>query len=391
MNGQVIVAGGGIGGLAAALAVARTGAQTLVFEQASGFGEAGAGIQLGPNAVRVLQRWGMTNVVAAHASRPGAVRVHRAADGTELARLPLAGFEVRYGAPYLTIHRADLHGVLAEAAATAGVQVRFQQRIVDVAQRDEAVRVEIANAGPREADLLVGADGLWSAVRAHVQGSAAPAFTGDLAYRALASTMELPPALRSDDVRVWLGPQLHAVAYPVRGGEAMNLVVITAGRSPADPSDWDHAAALADLAPALVGAGQALRDLVGAMPTWRMWPVYERAPVASAAGMARGRVALLGDAAHPMRPYLAQGAGMALEDADLLGRVLVMARECDLTIPTALQRYALQRWPRCARVQAASRRNATVFHASGPLRVARDLALRTVGAPLLDNAWLYRG
>jgi salicylate hydroxylase len=216
--------------------------------------------------------------------------------------------------------------------------------------------------------------------------------TGHLAYRALVPQHALPKALRTRHVTAWLGPRLHVVQYPVRRGELQNLVVIVQGPAPNDLENWDHAANGADLETALKGTCTALqqvvRGVVQAGGGWRLWPLCDRPPVRGPNEMAQGVVALLGDAAHPMRPYLAQGAGMAIEDAAELQRALAMH---DLDVPLRLRRYALNRWQRNARVQARSTRNGRIFHATGPVRWARDASLRLLGERLLDVPWLYRG
>ncbi|MGP1682057.1 MAG: FAD-dependent monooxygenase, partial [Giesbergeria sp.] len=195
---------------------------------------------------------------------------------------------------------------------------------------------------------------------------------------------------RTAQITAWLGPRLHAVQYPVRRGELQNLVVIVHGERPEDLQNWDHSANVADLQTALSGTCSALQDAVGAVAHsrshWRLWPLCDRPPVVGPADMARGVVALLGDAAHPMRPYLAQGAGMAIEDATELQRALAMR---DLEIPLRLRRYALNRWQRNARVQARSARNGSVFHATGVVRLGRDWSLRLLGKRLLEMPWLY--
>ncbi|TWO69547.1 FAD-dependent oxidoreductase [Caenimonas sedimenti] len=391
MSLQILIAGGGIGGLGAALAACRAGWAACLFEQAEAFSETGAGIQLGPNAGRVLQGWGLADALDRVASRPARIRVRSGVDGAELAALPLDDFASRYGAPYRTVHRADLHGVLLGAAQAEGAALNPATRIERVETAGDVVRLH-CSAGPlREGDALAGADGLWSTVRAAVHPDAAPRFTGDLAFRALALQQDLAQPLRSDEVCVWLAPQLHVVAYPLRGQHWLNVVVVAAGAKPQALAGWDHEADATAMRSAVAGACAPLRALLDAMPAWRMWPVHETAPLHGADGMASGRIALLGDAAHPMRPYLAQGAGMALEDAAELGRMLAMARDAGLPVETALRRYALHRWERCAKVQARSQRNGVIFHASGPLRVARDAAMRVAGGRLLDNPWLYRG
>jgi salicylate hydroxylase len=180
------------------------------------------------------------------------------------------------------------------------------------------------------------------------------------------------------------------VTYPVRGGEWLNVVAIVQGAVPAHPEGWDQFAVAADLQRALGETCAALQDLVQAAPDWLLWVLHERPPLKGAQAMSHGRVALLGDAAHPMRPYLAQGAGMAIEDAQELGRCLGMARERIADPATALRRYALNRWERCARVQRQAERNGRIFHATGPVQWGRDLSLRLLGERLLDQPWLYR-
>jgi salicylate hydroxylase len=202
--------------------------------------------------------------------------------------------------------------------------------------------------------------------------------------------------MRSDGVTTWLGPHMHVVQYPLRRGELMNIVAIIEGPAPADMETWDHAANAVDLEAALARYCTPLQDLIRAVPAagtqWRLWPLSDRDPLSSADQMAQGLVGLLGDAAHPMRPYLAQGAGMAIEDAAELQRALAMD---DLDVRLRLRRYALNRWQRAARVQARSRRNGRIFHASGPMRWGRDLspaAGRTHHGPALavPRGWLQR-
>jgi salicylate hydroxylase len=177
----------------------------------------------------------------------------------------------------------------------------------------------------------------------------------------------------------------------MRGGEWLNAVCVVQGTQPGDPRDWDHAASQAQLDAALGPVCGEVRERVAAIPAWRLWVLHARRPVGSPDDMGRGRIALLGDAAHPMRPYLAQGAGMAIEDARELQRVLAAVADQVMEVPTALRRYALNRWERVARVQRQSLRNGAVFHATGPLRIARNAAMRMLGTRLLDQPWLYGG
>ena len=394
MKKQVLIAGGGIGGLAAALGASRASWDVRLYERAAAFSEVGAGVQLGPNVVRRLQAWGLQRPLQDVAAFPERLQVRSARSGRELAVLPLGAEAVaRYGAAYATIHRADLHGLLLKAVqARESVQLNLGLGIDHHTEANGAVLVRTSRGKEVEGDALIGADGLWSATRTRLLNDGPPRASGHLAYRALVPQACLPPALRTRHVTAWLGPRLHAVQYPVRRGELQNLVVIVQGPAPQDLQSWDHAANAADLERALAGTCTALQDLVRRIPTygsgWRLWPLSDRPPLQSAAQMAQGLVALLGDAAHPMRPYLAQGAGMAIEDAAQLQCALAMH---DLEVPLRLRRYALNRWQRNARVQARSQRNGRIFHATGPVRWGRDLAMRLLGPRLLDLPWLYRG
>jgi salicylate hydroxylase len=394
MQKQVLIAGGGIGGMAAALGAARTGWDVRLYERAEVFSEVGAGVQLSPNVVRCLQAWGLQRPLQAVAAFPERLRVRCATSGNVLATLALGMDMVqRYGAAYASIHRADLHTLLLDAVRQEGsVQINPGQAITCYTETDGAVLVRTSLGKDIEGDALIGADGLRSSVRAQLLADGPPRVSGHLAYRALVPQSALPAALRTTEVTAWMGPRLHAVQYPVRRGELQNIVVIIEGPAPRDLDNWDHAANAVDLERALAGICSALQDAVRSVPTcgsgWRLWPLSDRPPVRSAAQMASGLVALLGDAAHPMRPYLAQGAGMAIEDAAQLQRALSMH---DLDVSLRLRRYALNRWERNARVQARAQRNGVIFHATGPLRWGRDASLRLLGARVLDVPWLYRG
>ena len=392
---QVLIAGGGIGGLAAALGASRAGLDVRLYERAAAFSEVGAGVQIGPNVVRRLQAWGLQQALQSVAAFPTRLQVRSALSGKELGVLPLGAAAVdRYGAAYATMHRADLHGVLLAAVSQCTqTQLHLGQSIERFVDADEVVTVRTSRGKEVEGDGLIGADGLWSLTRNQLLGGAAARVTGHLAYRAMVPQQALPKALRTAQVTAWLGPRLHVVQYPVRRGELQNLVVIVQGPAPSNLESWDHSANGADLEDALQGTCAALQDVVRSVtdqggPGWRLWPLCDRPPVRSASEMARGVVALIGDAAHPMRPYLAQGAGMAIEDAAELQRALAMH---DLEMPLRLRRYALNRWQRNARVQARAIRNGDIFHARGLVALGRDTALRAAGARLMDVPWLYRG
>jgi salicylate hydroxylase len=419
MTRQLLIAGGGIGGLAAALACSQVQAQpgndpiaTQVFERSAQFEAIGAGIQLGPNATRRLQAWGLGDALAASAAVPDSLVIRSAGTGRELARMALAGrMDTRYGAPYLCLHRADLQALLLTAlqcrasveivpnAAVSGFEVVLGGVQASV---DASCAASTAGGLRYAGQALIAADGIWSSLRQQTLADGLAEPTGHMAWRALPEQRALPAALRSNDVTVWLGCRFHAVSYPVRQRALLNIVVITqasvwngsaavAGEGPRQ--QWSHpapaAALLATAAPLYAG----LQDLLHAAADWRIWLLAERRPLSGPQAMqdarwAGGRVALLGDAAHPMRPYLAQGAAMAIEDAYALAAQLGPATAAQW--PGALAAYALSRWQRNARVQARAVRNGQLFHAAGLLRAGRDAALQVMGARLLDQPWLYR-
>ena len=394
MTLELVVAGGGIGGLAAALAASRAGCDVRVLERASALSDVGAGVQLGPNVTRVLHDWGLLDALQSVAAFPERLQVRNAEAGALLGELPLGqAMATRYGAPYATVHRADLHGLLIEALhQQADINMHAGRALQSFSQSADAVKLRTATGSDIECDALIGADGLWSTVRQQMLGDGLPQRTGHLAYRALVTQAALPSPLRTNDVTVWLGRRLHVVQYPVRGGDQLNVVAFVHGEVREDAGaliDWDHSANRPDLLAALGGTCAGLRGLIEAIPAWRLWVMYDRPTMQGAHQHALGRVALLGDAAHPMRPYLAQGAGMAIEDAAELGNALSQAKAVAFDVPALLQRYALNRWQRNARVQARALRNGQIFHADGLMRWGRDASIKLLGAKVLDMPWLY--
>ncbi len=382
---QILVAGGGIGGLAAALALARQGAQLEVLEQAQAFTEVGAGIQIGPNVTRILRAWGLEPGLRRVACYPHALVARDAHSGRVLGELRLGERSERmYGAPYACIHRADLHQLLLQAVQACGVPLHLQQRLTEVQQCGQGLLVHTEQGLERQPALLVGADGLWSRARLALGPDTAPRFTGHLAYRGLIPLSAPQPQPR---ITVWMGPRLHIVHYPVQAGRALNLVAIVHGQLPAHPQDWDQATHAAHLMQALGPVCRPLQQTLETVPEWRRWALSDRPPLTSAAQMGQGAVALLGDAAHPMRPYLAQGAGMAIEDAQVLAQCWAQGG----TPAERVQRYASQRWSRNAQVQARAIRNGRIFHAQGPIRWGRNLVMGVLGARVMDIPWLYRG
>ena len=390
MEKQILIAGGGIGGLAAALACTRAGWPVQLLERANEFGEVGAGIQLGPNVVRVLHGWGLAHELTQVAAFPEMLRVRSATSGEELGRLRLGErARTRYGAPYATIHRADMHKLLLGAVRQhADVQLHLGQWLESFVDTGTGVQVKVLDGAYLEGQALIGADGLWSTVRQQMLEDDKPRVTGHLAYRALIAQRDLPAYLRSQQVTVWVGPDLHVVQYPVRRGHWLNVVAIVHGQVQGDVDDWDHETHSADLQAAMGITCNRLQDLISAITNWRQWALCDRVPMKGAHEQAKGRVALLGDAAHPMRPYMAQGAGMAIEDAACLQRMMALP---DVLVGQRIQQYAQERWKRNARVQARSIRNGEIFHAKGLVRWGRDRVMGLLGERILDVPWLYRG
>ncbi len=401
MNRNVLIAGGGIAGMAAGFAVARAGWQARVFERAPEFSEVGAGVQLGPNVTRILQAWGLGDALKQVAAFPAGLHARSMGTGEVLATLPVKDAVTTYGAPYVTIHRADLHGLLLQAAEGEGVQVFSDAVVQRVDGLPDGVTIDVFERGQIQQHMgaiAVAADGVWSPLRQQLLGDGLPSFTGHIAYRALVAQADLPAHLRSQDVSVWMGAQAHVVSYPVRSGEYLNVVCLAEGRLLDDDANnlqalqtWNakksEAQTVAELHHALRGACAPLIDLMAACSDWRLWPLCGRPVMQGAHEHAQGRVALVGDAAHPMLPYLAQGAGMAIEDAAELGAQLAVATNTDA--PLRMQAFAQARWQRNARVQARAVRNGQIFHATGPVRAGRDMGLRLMGARLMDVPWLY--
>lgn len=398
-DSTVLIVGAGIAGLAASLACSRAGLPVHLMERAPAFQEVGAGIQIGPNVTRLLQAWGLGDALDQVASWPETLQVRSAVTGRRLGLLPLGDdMRERYGAPYATLHRADLHRILLQAVQAQGsAQLQCDAEMTRFLPLKDGVAVVLDGNVVQRGNVLLGADGLWSAVRTQLLNDAAPAPTGHLAYRSLLLQSDMPASLRSQEVTVWLGPRLHAVQYPVLGGEWLNLIVIVHGEpdwihaangTPGQLANWSQEADRTQLQHALHGTCSQLCALAEAAPAWRLWILCDRDPMQGPQEHARGRVALLGDAAHPMRPYLAQGAGMAIEDAAAVAQAL-SSKSAQASAETALQDFAQSRWARNRRVQERARSNGEIFHAAGPLQWGRDAAMAVLGRRLLDMPWLY--
>lgn len=387
---HILVAGAGIGGLSAALALAKTGANVSVFERTRELRSAGAGIQLGPNATRILRDLGVLEALRPLAFAPTAIRVRSARSGETLALMPLTDAETRWGAPYLVVHRADLQYALQQAVAeVASISLTLDAGVTGFGTLDTGVRVSIKERGilrTVEGDALIGADGIHSTVRARLLGGPdTPRETGRTAWRALIPLASLPPAFQVSETGLWLGADAHVVHYLVSGGRVLNVVAISRDRADHPDSDfWAASGDAARIAARFARWPQSVRELIAAAPTWTTYPLADRDPLPA---WNAGPVALLGDAAHPVLPFLAQGGAMAIEDAG----ALLTALKKDQDPTTAFAHYSQARVARATRVQFASRELGRVYHMRGLAGLARDAGLRLLGGARLINRydWLY--
>jgi len=382
----IVIAGAGIGGLTAALALTRAGYRVVIIEQARRLEETGAGIQLSPNATHVLAGLGFTERLRPHVVAPEAIRIIKASTGRDIARIPLgAEAERRYGAPYWVIHRADLQGVLAAAIEeSADITLRLRARVEDFAVHQHGITVQTRTAeGMRDEQgmALIGADGLWSTLRARLGDRQAPRSAHRTAWRAVVPAERVAADLREPVTGLWLGRDAHLVHYPVKAGAMINIVAIV--RDEWHGEGWSAAGRPSDLLPRFAHFAPAARALLTLPGSWQKWALFDRAPQRI---RAQGPATLLGDAAHPMLPFLAQGGAMAIEDAAVLARCL---EQSDEPVP-ALRAYEHARAARAARAQREARANSWRYHL-GPLAPARDILLRGMGGERLLHRydWLY--
>jgi 2-polyprenyl-6-methoxyphenol hydroxylase-like FAD-dependent oxidoreductase len=384
MAQRFLVVGGGIGGLAVALALASKGVKVDVLERSPEFAEVGAGLQLGPNASRMLDRLGILRVVHDTAVFPSRMTMCDIVDGHEISTLDLgAGFRARYGYPYIVMHRTDLHAaLLAASSASPGISLSTRCDVVDLIDEGERVRAVCADGRVFVADAAVGADGLNSVVRRRLIDDGDPVDSRYVAYRGAIAMSEMSKHAGLDNVVLWTGHEFHLVQYPVRRGELYNQVAVF--RVPEGTTEEDQDQISAELDRRFASACEHVRNALPTVGRTRRWRLFDREP---ARGWARGRIVLLGDAAHPMLQYLAQGACQALEDA------VVLADQIELSpddVVRAFVGYEALRAPRTARVQKNARIFGEVIHADVTGQLLRDALLRhSEPGDIRYVNWLY--
>ncbi|MDR3373528.1 MAG: FAD-dependent monooxygenase [Ancalomicrobiaceae bacterium] len=385
---HIIIVGAGIAGLTAALTLDRIGVGVTLLEQASALSEVGAGLQLSPNASRILIEQDIGQSFRTAAFYPDSIRVLSTRSGGEVANLPLgAAFAARYGAPYLVIHRADLQASLVAAVTARGsIDLRLGITVTSVEQTDSGVTVRLASGETFSGDALIGADGVRSYVRTEVLGGAAPRYSGRLAYRATIPIEHTPEPLRSVTC-VWMAPRAHLVHYPVKSGREFNLVAVA--ESEWQSEGWSTPVARADVLKALAPDTDEVwpeipRGLLATPTNWTKWALCAVDPRFT---WTKGRITLVGDAAHAMLPFAAQGAAMAIEDAEVLAASLKRERD----VATALKAYEAARKPRVTAVVDLAAANGRIYHLGSVAAFARDAALRYLPPLFALNRqdWVY--
>jgi 3-hydroxybenzoate 6-monooxygenase len=384
---NLIIAGGGIGGLAAAFVLARAGHHVTVLEQTAAFGEIGAGIQLGPNIFKMFDYLGLTGAVNEVAFFPPGLGMNDVRTGEQVVRVALGDTaRAAYGFPYGVIYRADLHQVFLDACkAQPHVSLRTSSKVTSFDQDARGITVRLEGGDTLRGDALIGADGIWSRIREAIVGDGKPRVSGHVAYRAVLKREDVPRHLWSDDVLLWGGEKTHLVHYPLRRGELFNLVAVF--HSNKYDEGWNTFGDTAELNERFASAVPQVRELLGKIETWKMWVLCDREPVAN---WTDRRATLLGDAAHPMLQYLAQGAGQAIEDAVVLGEAL---HHTHGDVEQAFQHYQRARYLRTGRVQLTARFYGDIYHAAGVQRELRNRMFQsgTESAGFAGLKWMYEG
>jgi salicylate hydroxylase len=369
---HALVIGAGIGGTAAAIALRRAGLDVSLFEQTMAQREVGAGIQISPNASRLLGRYGLGDAMARAAVRPSAIVFRRWQDGRVLGQEELGDYiEDRYGTPYYHFHRADLIALLADAFGPK--EIKLGRRLIDVEQDESGVTAHFQDGTSERGDLLIGADGIHSQVRERLFGEEKPRFSGQIAYRGLAPAERVAHLGLPLDVTNWVGPGGHFVHYYVSAGRFLNFVAVS-DEATWTREQWSDRGSISDAARNYEGWHPQIATILNAVDETFKWALFDRNPLPE---WTQGRIALLGDACHPMLPFMAQGAAQAIEDGAMLAACL---KHAAFDITAAFRAYVALRKPRTTTVQEISRALSTSFHLNdGPQQLERDHTYATLG------------
>jgi 2-polyprenyl-6-methoxyphenol hydroxylase-like FAD-dependent oxidoreductase len=384
----ILIVGGGIGGLAAALGLAQKGFHSIVLEKAAKLGEIGAGIQLGPNAFHAFDRLGVGEAARRMAVYIDQLRLMDALSAEEITHIDLGeAFRRRFKNPYAVVHRGDLHGVLLQGCRDSDrIELRSNSEVAGYDQDGAGVTAHLAAGGRVAGTLLIGADGLWSNIRAQLVGDGPPRVSGHTTYRSVIPTEQMPEDLRWNAATLWAGPKCHLVHYPLSDWKLFNLVVTCHNDAPAPVAGQPVAAE--EVMQGFRHVHERARNIIRHGKEWKLWVLCDRDPVEK---WTDGRVVLLGDAAHPMLQYAAQGACMALEDAVCLAQTLAAHPD---NFETAVEAYRRQRLLRTARVQLQSRAiGEHIYHPAGAHALLRNAIMRAKTSEdyYNDLAWLYGG
>ena len=401
LSKRVAIAGGGIGGLCCALAIAKRGFTVTVFEQAAEITEVGTGIQLSPNAMQVLNELGVAAMLQQQAFCPQHAVMRHYRHGKNYFSVPLGKHcEQRYGAPYWHVHRADLQQALYQACGEHNVGVHLASQVIAYQQANtkHEINITLANQQQFTADVLIGADGIHSKVQAQLLDnlslSSTPRFTGQVAWRGTVNTKDLPANLVEPNANLWVGPGKHFVSYYVRGGEQINFVAVEE-RSDWQHESWSQQGDVIQLRHLFKDWHPQVQAILAASQECFVWALYDRDPLTT---WVDGNVALLGDACHPMLPFLAQGAAMAIEDSYVLAAVLAKNTASHDNVHEVLKQYQQQRLIRTRTIQLSARKNASLYHMSSRVDRAKLQVLSalsgsglssTLASKMLDSTYAH--